>query len=126
MARLTRKHKEIIHGRGKCSRPMWSGAGGPAGFCDKPAYGRPDWEGMLAWKRRDMGHVPALACPGHGGPTLEEYLAGRTVVRFDGPPGHDAGRLVEVERNGESVRAGTWIADGDDWLLVLDDPEASP
>ena len=31
-------------------------------------------------------------------------------IIFDGPPGHDAGRFVEVETDdGRGVGAGTWI-----------------
>jgi hypothetical protein len=62
---------------GKCSVPMWMG-GGPAGFCDQPAFGeRSDapthrrWDGY-EWRDdgRYPGYVPALACPQHGGPQL--------------------------------------------------------
>ena len=45
-------------------------------------------------------------------------------IRFDGPPGHTAGRFVEVEdRNGASIGVGRWVQDGTDWLLVIDDYE---
>lgn len=74
--RLSKCHEELTDGKGKCSVPMWSD-GMPAGFCDKDAYGK-----QLPYRRyRDgrtgeifradggfTGHVPALACPGHGGP----------------------------------------------------------
>lgn len=57
---------------------MWS-AGGPAGFCDSPAYGeRPEgkqWRNaytgeMMRFDGRYNGYVPGLACPGHGGPSM--------------------------------------------------------
>jgi len=46
-------------------------------------------------------------------------------IRFDGPPtpGPESGRFVEVEdQNGKGVRRGTWIRDGEYWLLVMSDP----
>lgn len=46
-------------------------------------------------------------------------------IRFDGPPEHEAGRFVEVEdAQGASICIGEWRQDGDDWLLVMDDPRA--
>ena len=68
-------HKKLTDGVGKCSVPMWSD-GGPAGFCDEPAYGfRPEGQTIRRWDgfeyRNDMlyaGYVPGLACPVHGGP----------------------------------------------------------
>ena len=81
MARLSKHHEELTDGVGKCSVPMWSGMGLPAGFCDKEAYGkqvpsetyRAAWSGEL--RRVDGkydGFVPALACPDHGGPEKKE------------------------------------------------------
>lgn len=76
MASISEHHRTLTNGVGKCSVPMWSG-GCPAGFCDAPAYGErpPSKEYRVAWsgelKRMDgryNGYVPALACPGHGGP----------------------------------------------------------
>lgn len=76
--RLQKRHEELDEtGVGKCSVPMWWGYGMPAGFCDKPAYGKPvpgqtyrdGWTGEI--KRLDgrySGYVPGLACPAHGGP----------------------------------------------------------
>lgn len=42
-------------------------------------------------------------------------------IVFDGPPGHTAGRFVEVEdANGKSVNAGEWIDRGDGmWALRI-------
>jgi len=41
-------------------------------------------------------------------------------IRFDGPPGPEAGRFVEVEdRHGKSISAGYWEQDADYWLLNL-------
>jgi len=41
------------------------------------------------------------------------------VIRFDGPPGPEAGRFVEVEIDGRSVSVGEWVEQGNYWLLVL-------
>jgi len=39
-------------------------------------------------------------------------------VRFDGPPGPEAGRFVEVEMlDGVGIRLGEWVKDGEYWLL---------
>lgn len=41
-------------------------------------------------------------------------------IRFDGPPGPEAGRFVEVEDiDGHGIRIGEWVQDGDYWLLVI-------
>ena len=77
MSRLSETHEELIDGVGKCSVPMWVYPGIPAGFCDELAYGRPpkcemyrDRSGKLRRiDNRYDGHVPGLACPGHGGPS---------------------------------------------------------
>ncbi len=61
MAILSKFHKELTDGEGKCSVPMWMD-GVPAGFCDEPAFGEPTKDS------RYDGYVPALACPIHGGP----------------------------------------------------------
>lgn len=84
MARLCAHHQQLNdQGVGKCSVPMWSG-GGPAGFCDNDAYGeRPEgktytrWDGH-EWRAdgRYAGYVPALACPGHGGPKVRTFMDG--------------------------------------------------
>ena len=70
MACLSRWHQELTDGVGKCSVPMWS-AGVPAGFCDKDAYGMQTDQGQS----RFSGYVPALCCPGHGGPDREDAVA---------------------------------------------------
>ncbi len=44
-------------------------------------------------------------------------------IRFDGPPEHETGRFVEVEREGTSISFGEWIQDGEYWLLRIPDPE---
>lgn len=46
-------------------------------------------------------------------------LKGKVVIRFDGPPSHDSGRFIEVERDGASIRYGEWVQEREDWLLVL-------
>lgn len=44
-------------------------------------------------------------------------------ILFDGPPGPNPGRFVEVEIGGRSVRIGTWISGpGESWALRLDAP----
>lgn len=50
---------------------------------------------------------------------IEKSLEGRVVIRFDGPPGPESGRFVEVERDGKSINFGEWVKDGDYWLLVI-------
>ena len=41
-------------------------------------------------------------------------------IVFDGPPGPEAGRFVEVETaSSRGVRAGRWEARGDYWHLIL-------
>lgn len=41
-------------------------------------------------------------------------------IVFDGPPGPEAGRFVDVEtEDGKGVRVGTWQRHGDLWHLVL-------
>jgi len=46
-------------------------------------------------------------------------------IVFDGPPSHESGRFVEVERDGKSINYGEW-REGDDgfWYLVLPNFEA--
>lgn len=44
-------------------------------------------------------------------------------VRFDGPPGPDGPRLIEVEdEHGNSLNAGEWVLDTatGDYFLVID------
>ena len=44
-------------------------------------------------------------------------------IVFDGPPGPEAGRFVEVETaEGESINAGEWRQVGDYWHLVIRSP----
>lgn len=84
MARLSEHHQKLNEqGIGKCSVPMWS-MGLPAGFCDCDAYGeRPPSKVYRTasgdeWRAdgRYSGYVPALACPGHGGPTSRVFMDG--------------------------------------------------
>lgn len=94
MSCLSAEHQQLdIRGIGKCSVPMWSGAGCPAGFCDKPAYGtRPPGitsrDSLGRVFRLDGlydGYVPALACPSHGGPNTRVFKDGNSfcAVRAD-------------------------------------------
>jgi hypothetical protein len=91
---LSQHHQELDeNGRGKCSVPMWS-MGIPAGFCDKEAFGvRPPsrtwWNYAAKCEMREdgrySGYVPALACPGHGGPKTRVFKDGNAwcAVQLD-------------------------------------------
>jgi hypothetical protein len=79
MASTLKWHHELTDGVGKCSVPMWSGGGCEAGFCDKPAYGKPEpcaqsfSYATMRMERLDNkynGYVPGLACVAHGGPKM--------------------------------------------------------
>lgn len=85
MSRISASHENVdANGVGKCSVPMWVN-GVPAGFCDKPAYGkqvscRMIWNACNGQYQREDGkydgYVPALACPGHGGPASRVFKDG--------------------------------------------------
>ena len=46
-------------------------------------------------------------------------------IVFDGPPGPESGRFVEVERDGKSIRLGEWVQRRDGlWALRIPDPES--
>src|SRR3990167_6573733 len=48
-------------------------------------------------------------------------------IRFDGPPGPESGRFVECETlDDKGSSAGTWVQDGDYWLLVIQPPNSAP
>ncbi len=49
----------------------------------------------------------------------DEERRGRVVIVFDGPPGNESGRFIEVERDGASIKFGEWVEDGKYWMLVL-------
>lgn len=49
----------------------------------------------------------------------QAYRVPGLVIRFDGPPEHEAGRFVECELDGSSVSLGEWKQDGDYWVLVM-------
>lgn len=133
--RTSDHHRNLdANGEGKCSVPMWSGGGVPAGFCDRPAFGEPtpcgtyrDGDGKV--RREDgkyAGYVPGLACTVHGGPERKatptvDHLTEIDIV-FDGPPSHEAGRFVEVERTADqhSMNVGEWVQRDDEyWVLRL-------
>jgi hypothetical protein len=41
-------------------------------------------------------------------------------IVFDGPPGPEAGRFVEVENaQGQSIRVGRWEQRGNYWHLII-------
>lgn len=77
MSQISEKHKQLNeNGIGCCSVPMWS-MGIPAGFCDRPAYGKQIPKEK--WPFGDLqydGYVPGLACPGHGGPRTRVFKDG--------------------------------------------------
>lgn len=51
----------------------------------------------------------------------------RTIqIVFDGPPGAEAGRFVEVEENGRSINFGEWREGHNDGYWYLDIPVESP
>ena len=81
--KLSLIHTNLINGAGKCSVPMWTCYGIPAGFCNKPAYSaRPYSEEYVNYCTGQMqrndgrynGYVPDLACPTHGGERKEKVL----------------------------------------------------
>jgi len=44
----------------------------------------------------------------------------RFDIVFDGPPGPEAGRFVEVERDGKSISVGKWLKREDGlWILRI-------
>ncbi len=51
--------------------------------------------------------------------TAETRVPTGVVIRFDGPPGHEGGRFVEVERDGESIGFGRWSEHGGYWFLAI-------
>jgi hypothetical protein len=54
-------------------------------------------------------------------PCLERVMGLR--IRFDGPPGPEAGRFIEVENEiGQSIKVGEWSEDDDGtWVLEIDE-----
>lgn len=56
-------------------------------------------------------------------PKVEWFTKKRTAmaaiqIRFDGPPGPQSGRFIEVETaDGKSIGLGRWAQEGSDWLL---------
>lgn len=112
---ISKIHEELNeNGIGKCSVPMWMG-GCPAGFCDKPAYGKQEkgqnrygdygWEGG----RRVFhpGYCSGLACYGHGGPEKpqKKEIEGQKIMAPDTP---------------QTININFGI-DGDMWTAVYDD-----
>lgn len=79
MSVMGKQHRRLIDGKGYCSVPKWRD-GLPDGFCNDPAYGfRPKSDGFVTaygevvrHDGRYSGYVPALACPGHGGPEAKD------------------------------------------------------
>ena len=82
MSRMHEHHKPKCGVDGKCSVPMFSGYG-PAGFCDKDAFGEQYEPGSKYapghWSPRDRNgcwinpnnlppYAPGLCCKSHGGP----------------------------------------------------------
>lgn len=82
MSSTSSHHHELTNGVGKCSVPMWEYPGVPAGFCDKPAYGkRPggtQWRDAYTGELKRLdgkfnGYIPGLACQVHGGPAPRHF-----------------------------------------------------
>jgi len=70
--------------RGKCSVPMWTGFGMPAGVCRKDAYGK-----QVKSKRIDGdAYASDLACPIHAGPKRHDVLHRGDPCKYCGIP-HD-------------------------------------
>lgn len=76
MTSMSKHHRELTNNVGKCSVPMWR-CGAPAGFCDKPAFGKrpagPKFRDAYTGEVQRVdgkfnGYTPGLACPAHGGP----------------------------------------------------------
>jgi len=45
-------------------------------------------------------------------------------IVFDGPPGHESGRFVEVEDDQQrGISIGEWVEDGDLWRLRIRPPQ---
>lgn len=79
----------------------------------------PEPEDIPSWKRAiDKGNE-ALKTPAIHDPDPKHFR-----VVFDGPPGPEGPRFVEVEDlTGVSIRKGRWVEDVDFWYLVFDDRE---
>lgn len=77
--------------------------------------------GLLGWK---MGFDPKTVEPVEGLGmerffTAETRIPSGVVIRFDGPPGPESGRFVEVERDGASIGFGRWAEHGEYWFLAI-------
>jgi len=72
MTQLSNHHRELDeHGIGKCSVPLTTPGGVPAGLCDSPAYGN------VPPNTVSYGYVThGLACPMHGGPDSRVFRDG--------------------------------------------------
>lgn len=55
-----------------------------------------------------------------------KHTPGRLQILFDGPPGPVCGRFIEAERDGRSIKAGTWIEQGGLWALEIEPEAAAP
>lgn len=51
--------------------------------------------------------------------TAETARPSGVVIVFDGPPEHESGRFVEVERDGASIGFGRWVEHGAFWYLAI-------
>lgn len=74
---LCEYHKELDeNGEGKCSVPMWRNSM-PAGFCDRIAYGYPEFTqrryGIFDQEGKwCAGYSSGLVCYAHGGPEKKQ------------------------------------------------------
>lgn len=84
MSRIGEQHRAKCGVEGKCSVPMFGGYG-PAGFCDRPAWGQqydfgsgyedPSWLAPGQWAGgggRQRPYAPDLCCDHHGGPRADQ------------------------------------------------------
>lgn len=119
-------------------RSLWS----EEAWAEKEARDRVEKEKELQWQKDHAHLTPAERMAARLGEYIKRKMDEPSVtrqilppaenkikgyqIRFDGPPGPEAGRFIEVEdRNGKSIHVGSWEPDGSGnghWLLIIDDP----
>ena len=91
------------------------------------AWGKLKIDQDAGWDFRDHPWAPRMKGPLHlCGACIEEVVSiinniSKPInILFDGPPGHDSGRFVEVETDdGRSINVGEWIQRGNYWVLRI-------
>ena len=70
----------------------------------------------------DAADGPTDTFDGNPCPGGQKVVVSEVVVVFDGPPGPDPGRFVEVENpeTGESIKLGKWFEIDGLWYLAFD------